>query len=113
MSELMLFPRPTHKSERVQLCRSEKRLLALIAQGYPTKEIAFRLRLQVSTVHVNTWRLCQKILVHGKIQAALWAIGHPEAFELDVTAEIMTHRTGCTCPRPYCTIQRGLLDLAA
>ena len=57
----------------VKLTRRERQVLALIAQGLANKQIAKRLELTPNTVRNYTKNLYQKLDIHSRAEAMLWA----------------------------------------
>ena len=54
----------------------EREVLALVATGLPTKQIADRLELSEKTINAHLTSVYRRIGVSGRTQAALWAHRH-------------------------------------
>ena len=58
------------------LSRGEQHVLHLVAQGFANKEIATRLALAETTVHVHLTSVLRKLRLKNRTQAALYALQH-------------------------------------
>lgn len=95
--------------EFVALSKREKRLLGLIAQGLPYKQIAALMNLRESSARHSAFRLCCDLRVSGRQGLMTWAMSHPAVFESDSPVDVSVHAAGCGCGSLYCST---LLKLA-
>ena len=59
-----------------QLTERECQVLALVAEGFPNRQIARRLEISEKTVKAHLTSIFQRIGVTDRTQAALWAQRH-------------------------------------
>jgi DNA-binding CsgD family transcriptional regulator len=59
--------------EEFELSPLERRLLAQLAQGVPSKMLAAQLRTSESSLHQHVKSLCRKLRVTGRQDAIKWA----------------------------------------
>lgn len=62
------------ESDDVQLTKREKEILALIAKGYDNEKIADTLKLAEQTIRNYVSTIYEKIDVHTRAEAVVWAI---------------------------------------
>jgi DNA-binding NarL/FixJ family response regulator len=67
---------PLDRSALVDLTHQEGRIVALLAEGHPNREIAFRLSLSPKTVRNYVSRILAKLNLQTRTQAAAYAIRH-------------------------------------
>jgi len=63
-------------SDKVELTDREEQVLKLIAEGYPSKEIAKKLYVALATVHVHRKNLLRKTEMENSNQLVRYAIRH-------------------------------------
>ena len=59
-----------------KLTQRESDTLSLVVQGYSNLEIAKELTVSIHTVKAHIESIYQKLCVHNKVQAAVYAIKH-------------------------------------
>lgn len=92
---------------RCALARRERQILALVAEGRPTKEIAYVLGIGVNTVSSRLAKLSSRLGLN-RIQLAIWVISYPEV--LAGAAVENLHPPGCGCNRAWCVLQATRLN---
>ena len=75
LAEALRHPHPAKPLEN--LTEREREILALIAVGYSNKLIARQLKISEGTVKVHVKHLLQKLNLSSRVEAAIWAVGHP------------------------------------
>ena len=75
LAEALRHPHPAKPLEN--LTEREREILALIALGYSNKLIARQLKISEGTVKVHVKHLLQKLNLNSRVEAAIWAVGHP------------------------------------
>ena len=59
----------------VRITKREREIIDLIGEGLSNKEIAQRLRLTIHTVKSHVHRILEKLLLHTRLQVAVYARG--------------------------------------
>jgi len=112
--QLIILKEGPSRADRhvVLLTRRERQILRLLSCGQLNKEIAYSLRLSLSTIKNYVAKFIALGLAN-RVQIARWAMLHPEVFSAGHAVDIALHLPGCPCDHPRCIEMRKLDDKAA
>jgi len=91
----------------VMLTPRERETLAYISEGDSDKEIAFRMKLAISTVKRNVGDMLRGLKFANRVQLARWAFFYPAVFT-GAPQDLMLHLSGCECAWPRCVLMAAL-----